>query len=316
MTGNSNITDRNKEPLVSIITPSYNQEKFIEKTIQSVLSQDYSNIEYIVIDGGSTDGSMEIIKKYEKYLSYWVSETDRGQSDAINKGFKMAKGEILAWLNSDDTYLPGAIKKVVEFFKLHHDVNIVYGMSHYIDETGNIIDNYPTESFDHKRFASFNFISQPSTFFKKNAYYEVGGLDIGMQFAFDYDLWIRLTERFRIEYLTEFLSTYRLHEKSKSIFERSALERDRESLQITLKYYRWAPVNRVYGYCYHLIKSQIPTSLARVSPVVFLLTFVMSCKEYLKLNRGIRLDDIKLINMGNIRKLFSGWELKDKLRTL
>lgn len=302
-------------PKISVITPSYNQAQFLEKTILSVLNQNYPNLEYIIIDGGSADGSAEIIKKYERYLSFWVSEKDRGQSDAINKGFRMAKGEIFAWINSDDTYLPGAIKRAVEFFKSRHNVGMVYGMAHYIDETGNIIDNYQTESFNYKRLASFNFISQPSTFFKKNVYYEVGGLDIGLQFAFDYDLWIRMADKFKIEYLPDFLATYRLHEESKSVSERNALDRDGESLRIVLKYYHWAPANRVYGYCYYLIKSKIPASLVRVSPVVFLLTFIMSCKEYLRLNRGIRLDDIKLINMGNIRKIFSGWELKDKLRT-
>jgi glycosyltransferase involved in cell wall biosynthesis len=302
-------------PKVSVITPSYNQAQFLERTILSVLNQNYPNLEYIIIDGGSTDGSIEIIKKYEKYLSYWVSEKDRGQSDAINKGFGMAKGEIFAWLNSDDTYLPGAIKEVVEFFKSYHDVGIVYGMSHFTDETDNVIDNYPTESFDYKRLASFNFISQPSTFFKKNVYYKVGGLDTGLQFAFDYDLWIKMADKFKIEYLPDLLATYRLHKESKSIFERNALKRDEEAIRIVLKYYHWVPANRVYGYCYHLIKSKIPASLVRVSPVIFLLTFIIFCKEYLTLNRGIRLDDIKLINIENIKKLFGGWELKDKLRT-
>lgn len=301
-------------PKISIVTPSYNQAQFLERTILSVLNQNYPNLEYIIIDGGSADKSVEIIKKYEKYLAYWVSEKDRGQADAINKGFAVSKGEILCWLNSDDTFLPGALKKADEFFKSHYDVGMVYGMAHLIDETDNIIDDYPTESFNYKKLAMFNFICQPSAFFKKDAYYAVGGIDIELHFACDYDLWIRIVDKFKIEYLPDFLATFRLHEESKSVIEHSALERDSESLRIALKYYHWAPVNRVYGYCYHFIKSKIPSYLARIRPIVLFLTFIMSCKEYLRLNKGIRLDDVKLINAENIKKVLTGWELKDKLR--
>ena len=114
-------------PKISIVTPSYNQAEFLERTILSVLNQDYPNLEYIIIDGGSTDGSVEIIKKYEKYLAYWVSEKDKGQSDAINKGFQKSTGDILAWLNSDDTYLSGTLFKVVKAFQENPNADLIFG---------------------------------------------------------------------------------------------------------------------------------------------------------------------------------------------
>src|ERR1035437_5829495 len=123
-----------KYPLVSIITPSYNQAQFLEKTILSVLSQNYPNIEYIIIDGGSTDNSADIIRKYENKISFWISEKDKGQSDAINKGWKRAKGKYCSYLNSDDELVPGAVSKIVEAFEKNQDAGVVYGDYTFIDE--------------------------------------------------------------------------------------------------------------------------------------------------------------------------------------
>ena len=128
-----------KGPLVSIVTPSYNHGRYIEETIQSVLNQDYPNLEYLVIDGGSSDNTVEILKKYEGRLT-WISEKDRGQADAINKGFRMANGEILAWLNSDDTYLPGAVQHSVRYLEAHSEVAMLYGEGYHIDAEGEFIE--------------------------------------------------------------------------------------------------------------------------------------------------------------------------------
>jgi len=126
-------------PKISIVTPSYNQAEFLERTILSVLNQNYPNLEYIIIDGGSTDGSVEIIKKYEKYLSYWVSEKDRGQAHALNKGFEKATGDLVGWQNSDDIYLPGAFRKVAEVYRNNPNYDVYFGNIYFIDEEDNII---------------------------------------------------------------------------------------------------------------------------------------------------------------------------------
>ena len=125
--------------LISIVTPSYNQDRYIEETIRSVLLQDYPQIEYTIVDGGSTDNTVSIIRKYEDQLSWWVSEKDQGQTDAINKGFARAKGDILAWINSDDTYEPGVFTAAVKYFREHPNVGMIYGDCNYINESGSVI---------------------------------------------------------------------------------------------------------------------------------------------------------------------------------
>ncbi|MDO8427110.1 MAG: glycosyltransferase family 2 protein, partial [Deltaproteobacteria bacterium] len=167
--------------IVSIVTPSFNQGRFVEETIKSVISQEGDfHIEYLIMDGGSTDDSVEVIKKYGRLLKEgkwpvrcrgieykWVSEKDKGQADAVNKGFSASKGEMLGWLNSDDTYLPGAIEKAVRFFNEHKDVMMLYGEGYHIKESGEVIQRYYTEPFDKKRLAEVCFICQPAVFLRR-----------------------------------------------------------------------------------------------------------------------------------------------------
>ena len=302
-------------PLVSIITPSYNQGGFIEETIKSVLSQDYPEIEYIVIDGGSIDNTIEILKKYGKKIK-WVSEKDRGQSDAINKGFRMARGDIFAWLNSDDIYLNNAVSKAVAFLNANSDVDMLYGKAMFCNEGSKIIGEYnPPEVFDYKMLAVSNSICQPSTFFKRDAFFAVGGIDLTLHHLMDHDLWMKMTKRFKVAYLPDFLSIYRLHAESKSISDIHGLKRNKESINIRMIHYGWAPINHVYAYCYYCVKNRLPSYLSRFEFLVVPAALFLSAIEYIRLNKGIRLEDFRMINPVNIKKLlFKDWELKDLVK--
>ena len=205
-------------PLVSIVTPSFNQARYLETTIGSVISQDYSRLEYIIVDGGSTDGSAGIIKKYESKLAWWVSEKDRGQTDAINKGFAGAKGEILAWLNSDDTYEPGAISSAVNVLLAHPEVGLVYGDANYINVDGSIIGRFPAAQTDLARLRrGYVHIPQQTAFFRAGLWRAVGPLDPSFYFAMDYDLWVRLALRSQVKYVPQTWADFRLHTSGKTI---------------------------------------------------------------------------------------------------
>lgn len=207
-----------KGPLVSIVTPSYNQAAYLEETIRSVLNQDYQNLEYIIVDGGSNDGSLEIIEKYANELAWWVSESDRGQTDAINKGFSRAKGEILAWINSDDTYLLGAISEAAEFLESHPDIGLVYGDANLVDEGGDVIGRFPARQTDNRRLMrGFVHIPQQASFFRADIWRLVGPLDPSFYFAMDYDLWVRISQQSPIEYYPRLWANFRLHGDAKSI---------------------------------------------------------------------------------------------------
>ncbi len=206
------------KPLVSIVTPSFNQVQFLEQTILSVLEQDYPHIEYLIVDGGSTDGSLELIQRYAPHLTWWVSEPDQGQTDAINKGFSHARGEILAWLNSDDTYQPGAISQAVEYLQSHPEVGMVYGDANLIDASGNIIGKFPARQTDYRRLRrGYVHIPQQASFFQASLWKQVGPLDPSFYFAMDYDLWVRLARISELHYCPNLWADFRLHGSGKSV---------------------------------------------------------------------------------------------------
>ncbi len=208
-------------PRVTVVTPSFNQGDFLEATIESVLTQDYPNIEYMVVDGGSTDRSVEIIRQYADRLAYWISERDSGQSSAINKGWRRGTGDIFAFLNSDDTYLPGAIRTAVEFLNAHPDAGIAYGDCLAIDEKGATIEKYDA------RFREFDIgtvmytcrapFPQPAAFIRADVVHRIGLMDESLQYAMDYDYWLRAGLHYRLAYIPATLATYRLHPASKSV---------------------------------------------------------------------------------------------------
>ncbi len=206
-------------PLVSVITPSYNQAKYIQETIESILTQDYPHVELIVVDGGSTDGTLPILQKYSHYGERFrfVSEKDRGQSHAINKGVAMAKGEIIGWVNSDDMYQPGAIRKAVEALQNHPEWAMAYGKAKVINEKSKVIREYHVRHADYQRLFEGCMICQPAVFMRKEVLLQVGGVDESLQFCMDYDLWIRISKHHRIGFIPDYLANARTHKACKSI---------------------------------------------------------------------------------------------------
>jgi glycosyltransferase involved in cell wall biosynthesis len=204
------------QPLVSIITPSFNQARYLEATIQSVLSQDYARIEYILIDGASTDGSAEIISKYGDRFTYWVSEKDSGQAEAINKGFSRAKGEFVAWLNSDDYYLPNTISAVVKCFEENPNVVMAYGDMLAVNEQGQTINLLKYKQLSLEDLFCFQIIGQPSVFFRRAALEKAGLLDTTYHFLLDHHLWIRIAQQGKILHVPQIWSAARYHAEAKN----------------------------------------------------------------------------------------------------
>lgn len=212
-------------PKISIVTPSYNQAEFLEDAIRSVLLQSYPNLEYIIIDGGSTDGSVEIIKKYEPWLTYWVSEPDRGQSHAINKGFEKATGDIFGWINSDDYYAPGAFTHIAKMF-LENNTNWMSGVCHIIHSTGETVSsNSEPQEFENWLLGCP--LAQPSVFWRRELWQTVGGVDTNLHYSFDYDLWMKFSGvQPKPTWTDRHIATFRIHPGSKTSTSRIKFDRE------------------------------------------------------------------------------------------
>lgn len=224
-------------PKVTIVTPSYNQAEFLEKTILSVINQDYPNLEYIVIDGGSTDNSVDIIKKYQDKIDYWVSEKDNGQSHAINKGFAKATGQIFNWLNSDDLLLPGAIRIAVDYLTQNPDIKMVYGDRIVIGTDGRLLRAVEKPRYL-KKYSFLNArIPQETTFFTRDLYESVEGLNEDLHLVMDTDLWKKFKSKTDFIHIPFYLGAYREHITSKSVVS-LGLNRDSDAARKELKYLR------------------------------------------------------------------------------
>jgi GT2 family glycosyltransferase len=202
--------------LVSIVTPSYNQAPFLEQTIRSVLDQDYPSLEYIVIDGASTDGSVEIIRKYSDRLAWWVSEKDKGQGEAINKGLARARGDILAWINSDDYYLPNAVSSAVKIFEENPDVVLVYGDMLAVDQNSETTNALKYGQYSLEDLLCFQIIGQPAVFFRREVFEKTAGLDTTYHFMLDHHLWIRIAQQGKILHVPQLWAAARYHPLAKN----------------------------------------------------------------------------------------------------
>lgn len=202
---------------LSIITPSFNQGIFIERTIKSVLMQSISHFEYVVMDGGSTDETITILKKYDSKLR-WMSEKDNGQTQAINKALKLVSGDIIGWVNSDDIYYPNAFKTVMDYFQAHPEIDVVYGNANYIDANDEIIEPYPTQSWNKDKLIEACYLCQPAVFFRRRVIDKFGFLNEKLNYCMDYEYWLRLAlNGAQFFYSDQILAGSRLHPDTKSL---------------------------------------------------------------------------------------------------
>jgi len=294
---------RSSPPDVTIVTPSYQQAAFVQETILSVLGQTGVRLEYLVMDGGSTDGTLEILETYRSRLQY-VSEKDKGQTDAINKGFERSGGRILAYLNSDDTYLPGALAKAVHFLDEHPEFAMVYGEGYHVDAGGNFLERYYTEPFDFQRLAEICFICQPTVFLRREMLSSVGYLDTRLQYCMDYDYWIRIGKQYAVGYLPDYLATSRLHAENKTLFEKVQVHR--EILSTIHSHYGRVPARWIAAYSHALLERYLSRK-DRIHDTAFrLLVNAIFLVKYMVLNKRLPLgDSMRSLNRRNFQGMDS-----------
>ncbi len=232
-------------PRITIVTPSYHQARFLETAIRSVLAQEYPNLEYVIRDGGSVDGSVAIIRRYETQLSDWVSEPDGGPGQAINRGFAGASGHILGWLNADDAYLPGTLRAVAEYFMGQPEAALVYGEGWYIDEAGNQIEpcRFVRRRFDRRYLVNRDPILQPAAFWRRSLWQQVGPLDESLRWVFDWEWFIRAYQQATFHYLPRDLALYRI--QPAALTRTGGLARQLEHGRVTRRYGAWWYPNHV-----------------------------------------------------------------------
>jgi glycosyltransferase involved in cell wall biosynthesis len=240
------------QPLVSIVTPSYNSAPFLAECIESVLSQEYPNIEYIIMDGGSTDETLAILERYRDRITHIHSAPDFGQGQALNRGFAGSAGEIIAFLNADDAYLPGAVSEAVRHLRAHPQAGVVYGNAFHVAEDGTRLAPYPTRDFDRDALRRECYICQPAAFMRREAFEQAGAVNPAFHYVLDYDLWIRLAAVSDFVRLEPYLANSRVHGRSKSVSNRRAFYH--EIFAMLLSHFGYVPYEWVQGYASYLVE--------------------------------------------------------------
>jgi glycosyltransferase involved in cell wall biosynthesis len=269
---------------VSVVTPSLNQAPFLETAIESVLGQDYPEIDYLVVDGGSADGTLDILRRHAGRLR-WLSEPDRGQTAAVNKGFRLTSGEVIGWLNSDDLYLPGAVRAAVSYLDEHPDIDVVYGDADHIDGDGRIVEAYPTEPFDLGRLRETCFICQPAAFFRRRLIDRVGLLDESLYCGMDYEFCIRAGREGRIGYLPVRLALSRLHSGAKTVREYALHQRT--SMDIVHRHFGGVPASWLCAYAGALVAPWVSRRTALGRGLYVAAVSLLSIWVSWRINRGL-----------------------------
>jgi glycosyltransferase involved in cell wall biosynthesis len=255
---------------VAIVTPSYNQGQFIQRTLESVAIQDGADIEHVVFDGGSTDETTEILARFGRGVR-WVSEKDKGQTNAVNKGIRATESDIIGWLNSDDVYYTGAIARVVAFFESHPEIDVVYGMADHIDLEDRAFESYPTEPWDFDRLQETCFICQPALFFRRRMVEQYGLLDEKLHYCMDYEYWLRLGKAgARFAYLEEKLAGSRLYAENKTLGFRVKVHAEINDVQKAL--FRKVPDRWIWNYTHAVVEERLDQ---RAAPRRFALAMIM-----------------------------------------
>lgn len=243
---------------ISIITPSYNQGRFIARTLRSVADQGIAELEHLVMDGGSRDETVEVLRAAQPPVT-WVSEPDAGQTDALNKGLRAARGDIIGWLNSDDVYYPGALEKVLEVFSRNPDVDVLYGMADHIDEHDRVMEPYPTEPWDPSRLSETCIICQPALFFRRSVVQRCGYPDVALHYCMDYEYWIRLAKSgMKFMYLESRLAGSRMYGENKTLGARVAVHAEINDMLRT--HLGRVPERWLFNYAHAVVEGRVDRS--------------------------------------------------------
>jgi GT2 family glycosyltransferase len=260
---------------MAVVTPSFNQGGFIERTVRSVLGQDVPGLDYLVVDGGSTDTTVSVLRRYEGRLR-WLSERDRGQADAVNKGIRLTRGDVIGWLNSDDVYYPGALRTVLDYFELHPECDLVYGSAYHIDEDDRVLEMYPTEPWDFERLKETCYLCQPAMFFRRRVVHEHGGLNDRLQYCMDYEYWLRLARgSVRVAQVPQILAGSRLHAATKTLGSRVKVHR--EINDMFRQCLGRVPQRWLYNYAHTVVDERVARS--RKFPFAVGLSVVSCCAD-------------------------------------